>query len=101
MQVVLDSFYAEIRTYDVSQGCATFDSDSALREDDVICIFESGLMTHVGKLKKSEGENQVLSKIGLGRIVRSNLGFLTRSYSADAVTVYRLIPRERERASKN
>lgn len=98
--VVIDSYFEPVCEFAMSAALQneTYETDKRLRDGDIVG-FElrpreadrtRRMFKHVGRVKRSEGVNRLLSKFGQGPIVLSDLRFADRMFpGADLVTVYR------------
>lgn len=98
--VIVDSHFDLVCEFShrEAMGRRTFEKDTRLQDGDVICFerFARGVdslrreFTHVGRVKKKDGVNRMLSKFGQGPIAVTDLRFPDRMYpGAETVRVYR------------
>ena len=95
-QIVLDSYFREVLRASVYEiDWASLESSTAIHEGDLVC-FSSTMkdlleVVHVGVVQKRNGKNWLVSKIGLGPIVRGTMSATGKAYLLgwDVLVVYR------------
>lgn len=76
MQIVLDSYYSVVRSYPGPKiDWESIQEDGDLRDDDVLCFVNTSAAkdeyAHVGRIRKRDSANWLVSKLGVGPIVES------------------------------
>ncbi len=103
--MVIDSYYDLVCEFTVEQAVedgGLFERDTRLQDDDLVG-FEliptapdprRRQFTHVGRVRKRDGVNRLLSKFGQGPVALTNIRFPHRMYpGAETFRVYRRRPR--------
>ncbi|HSG72873.1 MAG TPA: hypothetical protein VLA12_20840 [Planctomycetaceae bacterium] len=102
MKVLLDSFYRSVHIESLNQiDWNTLERDPRIKDGDVFCYVRLGVQgesigqiqefTHVGKILRRDDRHWLVSKLGMGPVVRSGLGATGKLFHGefDQIRVYR------------
>lgn len=96
MQVILDSYFARVKMYAIpTVDWRRLEQDVAIHPGDVVCFMKTRdrgpQLVHAGKIRRSQGKNELVSKLGVGPIVRSSLRAVAAEFADDTneIWIYR------------
>ena len=96
MLILLDSYFIRVKAYaGPDLNWDAIENDDQLQENDVLCYVQTGEkaieFVHAGKICKNKGHNWLVSKFGLGPLVKAPLRSAGSFFSGhfDVVWVYR------------
>ena len=94
IEVILNSYYELVSVETIPVNWSGLQQDKALHEGDVVCYVDnraSTVFAHVGRISKKNNANWMVSKLGLGPVVRATMQVTASGYSDQfsEVRIYR------------